>query len=232
MADSSIGLSPAVAGGDVLDAELLDGKKREVIVIGGDDASAEQADVRNAAPGAADYGLVTRNIPSGTQAVSGTVGVNNFPAGGATEATLALLKTRADLLATEAKLEAVRAQLAATLTVAGTVALDAPTLVALETISVANFPAWICARRWPDSTSSSRAPEQACLRSARIWSSQGSRPTSHPASWASASISPRAPPAWTSGASPPAWPPARAAASWTSQPQAPASTCGVKSPRS
>jgi hypothetical protein len=190
VADSSIALSPAVGGGDVLDAELLDGKKREVVVLGGDDASAEQADVRNAAPGAADYGLVTRNIPSGTQAVSGTVSVvepisvddnggsltvdgtvaldgptlaaletitalqgtspwvssldaatlaaletisvaNMIPAvetGLATEATLALLKTRADLLATETKLEAVRALLAGTLTVAGTVTANLGTI--------------------------------------------------------------------------------------------------------
>ena len=113
MVDSSIALSPAVGGGDTLDAELLDGKKREVIVIGGDDLGTEQADVRNAAPAAADYGLVTRNIPSGTQAVSGTVSV----------------------------VEPV--------TVDGTVALDAPTLAALETITANQGAAAAVASAWP-----------------------------------------------------------------------------------
>jgi hypothetical protein len=106
--DSSIALSPAVGGGDVLDAELLDGKKREVVVLGGDDASAEQADVRNAVPGAGDYGLVTRNIPSGTQAVSGTVAV-------------------VEPISVDDN--------GGSLTVDGTVALDGPTLAALETIT-------------------------------------------------------------------------------------------------
>lgn len=70
--------------------------------------------------------------------VSGSVSVSNMiPAvetGLATETTLASR-------ASEAKLEAVRALLAATLQVAGTIALDTTTLAALETISVGNFPA-------------------------------------------------------------------------------------------
>lgn len=66
------------------------------------------------------------------------VTIENFPADfpdAAATAVLDDIKARADLLATEAKLEAVRALLAAALSVQGTVALDAATLAALESIS-------------------------------------------------------------------------------------------------
>jgi hypothetical protein len=81
--------------------------------------------------------VAVANLPD-IQPVSGTVAISNPTANPETGlAKDATLSTRAS----ETKLEAVRSLLAATLAVAGTVALDGPTLAALETITVANFPA-------------------------------------------------------------------------------------------
>jgi len=69
------------------------------VVVGIDSgALARSMRVFNAAPGAADYGLVTRNIPSGTQDVS--VASLPLPTGAATEATVAGLLTDTELRAT------------------------------------------------------------------------------------------------------------------------------------
>jgi hypothetical protein len=70
--------------------------------------------------------------------VSGSVSVSNMIP--AVETGLAQ-ETTLGSRASETKLEAVRALLAATLQVAGVVSLDASTLAALETIQVGNFPA-------------------------------------------------------------------------------------------
>jgi hypothetical protein len=54
------------------------------VVIGGYDTAGTPALHRgtfiNGTPGGTEYGIVTRNIPSGTQTVSGSVSVSNFPA--------------------------------------------------------------------------------------------------------------------------------------------------------
>lgn len=55
-------------GGGSGDGKILDG------------TAAGQADVVGSDPAGTEQGLVTRNIPSGTQAVSGTVAVSNLPA--------------------------------------------------------------------------------------------------------------------------------------------------------
>lgn len=91
-----------MAGVDDYVTVLPDGKKidNDVLTIGLNQvyrqrtriagfAAGELADVRNADPGPTDYALVTRNIPSGTQAVS--VPSLPLPAGAATEVTLAKL---------------------------------------------------------------------------------------------------------------------------------------------
>lgn len=91
-----------MAGVDDYVTVLPDGKKidNDVLTIGLNQvyrqrtriagfAAGELADVRNADPGPTDYALVTRNIPSGTQAVSAAS--LPLPAGAATEATLAKL---------------------------------------------------------------------------------------------------------------------------------------------
>lgn len=63
------------------------------VAIGGYDTAGtpglHRATFINGAPGGTEYGIVTRNIPSGTQAVSGSVSVSNFPATQAVSGTVA-----------------------------------------------------------------------------------------------------------------------------------------------
>jgi len=73
-----------------------------------------------AAPAGTERGLVTRNIPSGTQPVSAAS--LPLPTGATTGAKQDAMQARLDLLATEVKLEAVRALLAGTLITHGNVA--------------------------------------------------------------------------------------------------------------
>jgi hypothetical protein len=69
---NDITINPAtVVGGPVLDTLEIDGAHRELIVLAGE-LSAQIAAILNAAPSSTDYGLVTRNIPSGTQTVTST----------------------------------------------------------------------------------------------------------------------------------------------------------------
>lgn len=67
---------PPDSTGKILDtSELTVGAntvERENVVAADPTDASGLAKVKNAAPGAADYGLVTRNIPSGTQAVDGS----------------------------------------------------------------------------------------------------------------------------------------------------------------
>lgn len=63
MADSSIPLSPAAAGGQSLDAESVGALQRERVQVTGA-LLAEIARVLAANPAIGDYGLVTRNIPA------------------------------------------------------------------------------------------------------------------------------------------------------------------------
>jgi hypothetical protein len=54
------------------------------VAIGGYDTAGTPAIHRatfiNGTPGGTEYGIITRNIPSGTQPISGTIAVSNFPA--------------------------------------------------------------------------------------------------------------------------------------------------------
>jgi hypothetical protein len=74
MADGFVQVAPDSTGKKVDNEEITTGAgtvERQRVRLGGL-AAAELADVRNATPGGTDYGIVTRNIPSGTQPVSGT----------------------------------------------------------------------------------------------------------------------------------------------------------------
>lgn len=79
MANGTVGINEPASPNKLLDAETLTVAtntvfRERVQVTGAVDV--EIARVENAAPGSTDYGLVTRNIPSGTQTVSGTVTAN------------------------------------------------------------------------------------------------------------------------------------------------------------
>lgn len=89
----------------------------EAIILSDPDVDGSEVIPVAAAPSSGAYGLPTRNIPGGTQAVS--VASLPLPTGAATQATLASVLTQLNLLGTEAKLEAIRALVAGTLAVSG-----------------------------------------------------------------------------------------------------------------
>lgn len=85
-----VGFGPSGGGGDV----TLTVSDVEIGAVEIKDSTTDnRATVRNTDPVATDYGLVVRNIPSGTQAISAAA--LPLPAGAATEATLATMLTLA-----------------------------------------------------------------------------------------------------------------------------------------
>jgi hypothetical protein len=80
------GSSTYIPGDPLVQGLLPDGSTTagNPVAIGGYDTAGTPALHRstfiNGTPGGTEYGLITRNIPSGTQPVSGTVAVSNFPA--------------------------------------------------------------------------------------------------------------------------------------------------------
>ena len=121
MADGFIGLDPDGTGKDVDMSELtVNGKlvERERMVLSDDSDPLALTKITNSAPVGTEYGPVTRNIPSGVQAVSGaffqaTQPVSGaffqatqpvsavalpLPAGASTEATQLLVKAKTDNL--------------------------------------------------------------------------------------------------------------------------------------
>lgn len=108
MTDAEVTINDQTEGASTanVDTESLVGAggktvQRQRVEIAGA-ALAEVAAVKNSAP-TTEYGVVTRNIPSGTQTVSGTVAVTNANLDAAvstlaTQATLAQIKTNTDKL--------------------------------------------------------------------------------------------------------------------------------------
>ncbi|MCU1308249.1 MAG: capsular biosynthesis protein [Acidobacteriaceae bacterium] len=117
-ATNSLGGLGAYVPGDPLVQGLFANLSTSVanpVAIGGYDTAGtpalHRATMANTIPNASDFAMVVRNIPSGTQAVSGTVTANAgtgtmavsaaslpLPSGASTEATLALIKAKTDNL--------------------------------------------------------------------------------------------------------------------------------------
>lgn len=95
------------------------------IAIGGYDTAGtpvlHKSILLNGNPAGTEYGLVTRNIPSGTQTVSGSVSVSNFPGTQPVSGTITVQQ------ATASNLNANIGNFPATQTVAGTVTANAGT---------------------------------------------------------------------------------------------------------
>lgn len=73
VAEATAGTVDGIATSAVTRADATTGYRQEM-VIADDTVNAARVKVQNAAPGSGDYGLTTRNIPSGTQAVSVAAG--------------------------------------------------------------------------------------------------------------------------------------------------------------
>lgn len=120
MADAYVQVAPNSTGSKVDTTQLTVGAntvdRQRFVVSGG--IAAELADVKNAAP-TTEYGLVVRNIPSGTQAVSAAS--LPLPTDAATQTTLAALNTKVTAVNTGAVV------LAAGAAIAGKVGIDQTT---------------------------------------------------------------------------------------------------------